>query len=100
MGELVKAFQTGPKGGRPTKNGAAAGTVSQRDAANAAGVSKHQEKTAVRISNVPDSDFEAVVESDEGGSPDSDRNRVPFFMRVLNLDRLAPVSFFVSIGIN
>ena len=63
-GELLKAFQTGAKGGRPTKNGGGAPTVSQRAAANAAGMSKRQEVTAVRIANLPEGDFEAAVESD------------------------------------
>lgn len=62
-GELLKAFNKGvgrPKGG----NGVAAGPISQRDAANEAGMSKRQEKQAVRIANLPEDDFEAAVESD------------------------------------
>ncbi len=65
MGELVKTFQTGPKGGRPSKNGTGTHTVSQRQAAEGAGVSKHQEVTAVRIANVPEPEFEAAMESDD-----------------------------------
>ncbi len=63
-GELLKEFQTGPDGGRPTKNGAAAGPVSQRQAAADAGMSERQEKTAVRVANVPQKEFEAAVESE------------------------------------
>ncbi len=64
-GELLQTFQTGPKGGRPSKNGRGAPTVSQRAAAKAAGMSKDQEVTAVRIANLPEGDFEAAVESDD-----------------------------------
>lgn len=65
-GELLKTFQTGPKGGAPTKNnGTAADTViSQRQAAEQAGMSKRQEVTAVRVADVPVKVFEAAVESE------------------------------------
>jgi hypothetical protein len=54
-GELLKTFQTGPQGGRPSGNGAGGDTVSQREAAEQAGMSKRQEVTAVRV---PADDFE------------------------------------------
>jgi hypothetical protein len=63
-GELLKTFQIGPKGGRPEKNGVGTRTVSQRRAAEEAGLSKHQELTAVRVANVPKEEFEAAVESE------------------------------------
>lgn len=64
MGELLKTFQTGPKGGRPA-NGGDAPTVSQRQAAANAGLSKDQEVQAVRVANVPREVFERLVESDD-----------------------------------
>jgi len=68
-GELLKTFQTGPDGGRSKENGIGADTVSsQRQAAEAAGMSKRQEVTAVRVSNVPEPDFEAAVESEDPSS--------------------------------
>ncbi len=63
-GELLKQYQTGAKGGRPKKNSGDGSTVSQRSAADSAGLSKDQEVTAVRVSNVADADFDAAVESD------------------------------------
>ena len=45
-GQLLKEFQTSPQGGRPGGNGAGGDTVSQRQAAAAAGMSKDQEVTA------------------------------------------------------
>src|SRR5947207_14702595 len=42
-GELLQAFQTAPQGGRPKQNGVGAHTVSQREAAEHAGMSKHPE---------------------------------------------------------
>lgn len=64
-GELLQTFQTGPQGGRPKGNGGDAPPVSQRLAAEAAGMSKDQEKQAVRVANVPDDEFELAIESDD-----------------------------------
>ena len=61
VGELLKTFQTGPKGGHPFRNGGGSSPVSQRAAALAAGMSKDQEKQAVRIANLPEGDFEAAI---------------------------------------
>jgi hypothetical protein len=63
-GELLKTFNTGPDGGRPKENGEGTHTVSQRAAAEQAGLSKHQQVTAVRVANVPTDQFEQTVESD------------------------------------
>ncbi len=62
-GELLKTFNKGD--GRPRKNGRGAPTVSQRQAASKAGLSKRQEKTASRIAKIPAEKFEAAVESDD-----------------------------------
>ena len=62
-GQLLKEFQTGPDGGRPSKNGGGTPTVSQRQAADEAGMSKDQEVQAVRVANVPDVEFEEAVEA-------------------------------------
>jgi hypothetical protein len=64
-GQLLKQFKTGPEGGRPKGNGGGAPTVSQAQAARAAGLSKDQEVTAVRVSNVPRDVFEQMVESED-----------------------------------
>jgi hypothetical protein len=39
--------------------------LSQREAAESAGISKHQQVQAVRVANVPAATFEAAVESDK-----------------------------------
>jgi hypothetical protein len=39
----------------------------RKSAAEEAGLSDHQRKTALRIANVPEGEFEAAVESDVGG---------------------------------
>ncbi len=64
-GELLKQFQTGPKGGRPEKNDDGTVTVSQKQAAQDAGLSERQRVTAVRVANIPEPDFEATVDSAE-----------------------------------
>jgi hypothetical protein len=62
-GELLKTFKA--PGGRPSKTRAGAGpSLSQREAAKGAGMSKRQEKQAVRVANVPAPVFDAVVESE------------------------------------
>jgi hypothetical protein len=76
-GELLKEFDA--RGGDRSKstgagtfapeakqngNGMAAGAISQRAAAEAAGMSKRQQVTAVRVANVPAEAFEAAIESD------------------------------------
>lgn len=65
VGELLKHFQS--PGGRPSKT--PVGThpsfpPSQRQAAADAGMSEHQEKTAVRVANIPAAEFDAAMESD------------------------------------
>lgn len=68
-GELLKTFQADPQSNlRQNTNGPRGGgapTSTQRAAAEAAGMSKDQEVTAVRVANVPEPDFEAAVESEE-----------------------------------
>lgn len=63
-GELLKTFQ-GPGVRTDIQPAEGAHPRSQRQAAASAGMSKHQEKQAVRVSKVPEPDFEAAVESDE-----------------------------------
>ena len=59
-GELLKQIDRPAQGGRP-QNGMGDHTVSA--AAREAGMSKHQQVTATRIANVPEDDFEEMVES-------------------------------------
>jgi hypothetical protein len=63
-GELLKEIEP-KKGGRP-KTGADTDTNSsvRKKAANAAGLSRRQAVTAVRVANVPAQEFERQVESD------------------------------------
>jgi hypothetical protein len=62
-GELLKTFDARPKNGAKQSVGAPT-LVSQRDAANGAGLSKHQQVTAVRVANVPEEQFKDAIESD------------------------------------
>ncbi len=63
-GELLKAIQRPAQGGRPKENGTGAGTVSRREAARDAGLSKRQQVTATRVANVPEAEFKRLVETD------------------------------------
>lgn len=61
-GELLKTFDAR---GRPSeKNDGAVTNISQRDAASSAGISERQRVTAVRVANVPEREFNSVVDSD------------------------------------
>lgn len=64
-GELLGEFDGR---GRPPENGDGTDPIlppSQRQAGRSAGMSERQVKTAVRVANVPEPDFEDAVESDE-----------------------------------
>ena len=54
-GELLREYNKGV--GRPKENRAGTGPISQRAAAEEAGMSKRQEKTAVRVANIPKEEF-------------------------------------------
>lgn len=64
-GELLQTFQA-PKGGdrksSEYQSGGAPTVISQRRAAEQAGMSKDQEVQAVRVANVPEDEFEAAIE--------------------------------------
>lgn len=61
MGELLKPFQATNQHEANARGGDSPST--QRQAAESAGLSKDQEKQAVRVANVPEEEFEAVIES-------------------------------------
>ena len=61
-GELLK--QIDGRGGDRSKNGGAPTSALRRDVAAAAGMSKDQQVTAVRVANVPADDFERQIDSD------------------------------------
>jgi len=64
-GELLKTYQADSTKNLKQHRGNGAGTSdTQRSAARAAGMSKRQEVTAVRVANVPHADFERAVESE------------------------------------
>lgn len=58
-GELLKQYDGR---GRPGENSKAGLTISQRAIAGQAGMSLHQERTAVRVANVPEAQFDEAVE--------------------------------------
>lgn len=72
-GQLLKQFQVENGVGRPpettvgsvSENGAGTQPISQREAAERAGMSKHQEKQARRVAEVPEQEFEEQVESED-----------------------------------
>lgn len=53
-GELLKTFQAANQHEASARDGG--GPSTQRQAAEAAGMSERQEKTAVRVANVPEAD--------------------------------------------
>lgn len=68
-GELLKTFQSpGERTDKPMEGDHPrfeSEPRTQRQAANSAGLSEHQEKQAVRLANVSEDDFERAVESDK-----------------------------------
>jgi hypothetical protein len=64
-GELLQTFQSpGARTDKQPPDGID-GRFTQRQAAESAGMSERQELTAVRVANVPASDFELAIESDD-----------------------------------
>ncbi|TBF29313.1 hypothetical protein [Rhizobium ruizarguesonis] len=66
-GELLKEFEPQKGGDRKSEEyqtGGAGPLITRKDAAEAAGMSERQAKTAVRVANVPAEEFERQVESD------------------------------------
>ncbi len=63
-GELLKAIEPS-KGGQPTRGG---DPLSRGAAADRAGLSRDQRRTALRVASVSEADFEAAVESDRPAS--------------------------------
>ena len=61
-GELIKQIEPS-NGGRPPKTRDGAVPSSRKAAAAEAGLSERQTKTAIRLANVPEEDFEEMVES-------------------------------------
>src|SRR5258708_11832120 len=62
MGELLKQFDAQ---GRRSDQQLSEGThtkLSQREVAENAGISKHQQVQAVRVANIPEDKFEAAIE--------------------------------------
>lgn len=62
-GELLKQFDGRPENAKQSEDDLT--LMSQRQAAAEAGLSVHQQRTAVRVANVPDEQFEELVESEE-----------------------------------
>jgi hypothetical protein len=64
MGEVLKQFDARPSNAEKQSEGDHT-LISQREAAEQAGITKHQQVQAVRVANVPADDFERQVESDK-----------------------------------
>ena len=63
-GELLKQFDA--RGGDRSKTDTTVTSApTQKQAARAAGLSERKQVTAVRVANVPDDEFEEVIEGDE-----------------------------------
>lgn len=63
-GELLKVFDGRKDNARKQSDGADTLMPTQREIAEDAGMSKRQQTTAVRVSNVPKAEFEETVESE------------------------------------
>ena len=61
-GELLRAIKEHPGGRKPV---GAPPHVSRSQAARDAGLSKDQKVSALRVARIPESEFEAAVESDD-----------------------------------
>jgi len=62
-GELLKQIEPGKTGPKPELSIGSDTQFTRRDAAEAAGMSKRQQVTAIRVANVPAEDFEKQVDS-------------------------------------
>lgn len=60
-GELLKQFDGRPDNSKKQSEGGLT-LMSQREASRAAGLSTHQQRTAVRVANVPAEQFERLVD--------------------------------------
>jgi hypothetical protein len=64
VGELLRELDARPQNAQKQNTGT--GTlISKREAAEQAGLSKRQKDTAARVANIPDEEFEKLVESDD-----------------------------------
>lgn len=63
VGELLKQYE--PARGRQPENGSSPSRFTRTDAADDAGLSERERKTALRIASVDEDEFEALVESDD-----------------------------------
>lgn len=64
-GELLKQIEPGKTGPKPELSVDAHTQLNRQDAAEDAGMSKHQMVQAIRVANVPEPDFTAMVEADK-----------------------------------
>jgi hypothetical protein len=64
-GELIREIAPKDTAGRPTKNGNGAVTISRDCIAEDAGLSLRQKRTALRVANVPEAEFEELIESED-----------------------------------
>lgn len=92
-GELLKQIEPQQGGDRKSKGGQPP-VDSRKSAADAAGLSEHQRKTALRVANVPAAQFEAAVESANPPTVTqlADQGRKP----LLNLGKTKPADFAVA----
>jgi hypothetical protein len=62
-GELLKQIEPGKSGPKSELKAAADLQLARKSAAEEAGMSERQQKTAIRIANIPREDFERQIES-------------------------------------
>lgn len=98
-GQLLREMQPSSKPpGRPKRNGTGAGTISRKQAASDAGLSKRQKDTALRVANVPADDFAAAVESDNPPTVTqlAERGKKPAPKPIMDLQGRNPKDFQIS----
>jgi hypothetical protein len=81
---LLQQIEPG-QGARDGKRGVGGHTpFTREDAARDAGMSKHQQMQATRTANVPDADFEAMIESDNPPTISQHVAGAPFYITYLS----------------
>lgn len=97
-GELLKLYESG--GGRPSKTGVVDHTSfpSQKQAGTEAGLSKHQQVTAIRVANVSEEEFEQAVESEDPPTVNelAERGKKSQPKPLVDLEGIAPKDYSVS----
>jgi hypothetical protein len=99
-GEILKQIEPAPNH-HGNSSGDGTGPTSRKDAASSAGMSSHQAKTAIRVANVPASDFDKAVEGAGRPATPSNSTALPSNkLRLIKVKSFHPFSmFYKQIGI-